>query len=165
MLEKSYLKIFLLFIAVIVSTIGCDTAKPEEQAEETYSIYGADFSKEGIIEAGQLTSTLGSQDSLKLITTGTVKEVCQMKGCWMTIDLENGEKMRVTFKDYGFFVPKDIAGQKVVIDGYAYNSITDVETLRHFAEDAGSPQEEIDAITEDKQEITFVANGVAIPGN
>ena len=88
-----------------------------------------------------------------------------MKGCWMTIDLENGEKMRVTFKDYGFFVPKDIAGQKVVIDGYAYNSITDVETLRHFAEDAGSPQEEIDAITEDKQEITFVANGVAIPGN
>lgn len=165
MLDKSYLKTVLLFIAVIVSTFGCDTAKPDNQAEETYSIYGEDFSKEGIIEAGKLTSSLGSQDSLKLIATGTVKEVCQMKGCWMTIDLENGEKMRVTFKDYGFFVPKDIAGQKVVIDGYAYNSITDVETLRHYAEDAGGSAEEIEAITDAKQEVTFVANGVAIPGN
>jgi len=76
---------------------------------------------------------------------------------------ENGVSTRVTFKDYGFFVPKDsAAGKEVVFSGVARRKITDVATLRHYAEDAGKTQEEIDAIMEPKEEIEFVANGVVI---
>ena len=41
--------------------------------------------------------------------TGKVTEVCQEKGCWMKIERENGEQLMVKFKDYGFFMPTDIA--------------------------------------------------------
>ena len=73
------------------------------------------------------------------------------------------EQVRVTFKDYGFFMPKDIADRDVIVEGMAYVEMTDVETLKHFAEDAGSPQEEVDAITEPQLTYAFVSSGVLLP--
>lgn len=94
--------------------------------------------------------------------TGTVVSVCQNKGCWMKLDAGNGQTMMVTFKDYGFFVPKDIAGQTVVIDGVAAMKTVSVEEQRHYAKDAGKTQAEIDAITQPKTELSFVADGVLL---
>jgi hypothetical protein len=75
-----------------------------------------------------------------------------------------GEKaMRVTFKDYGFFVPTDgVEGMQTVFEGYAKKTTTSVASLQHFAQDAGKPEAEITQITEPKEEITFVATGVLI---
>jgi hypothetical protein len=86
--------------------------------------------------------------------------VCQAKGCWMKLDLGNNETMRVTFKDYGFFVPKDAKGREVVIEGVALKSLTPVDELQHYAKDAGKTAEEIAAITEPVQELSFEAVGV-----
>ena len=94
--------------------------------------------------------------------SGKVTNVCQAKGCWMTLDAGNGETMMVTFKDYGFFVPKDITGATVVIDGKAEIREVSVDEQRHMAADAGKSQKEIDAITTPKQELRFVADGVLI---
>ena len=80
----------------------------------------------------------------------------------MTLDAGNGETMMVTFKDYGFFVPKDITGATVVIDGKAEIREVSVDEQRHMAADAGKSQKEIDAITTPKQELRFVADGVLI---
>ena len=94
---------------------------------------------------------------------GTVQEVCQAKGCWMNIaNDETGESMMVRFKDYGFFMPKDIAGREVIIEGQASFQETSVEELRHYAEDAGKSAEEIAAITEPKRELSFLASGVIL---
>ena len=68
----------------------------------------------------------------------------------------------VKFKDYGFFMPKDISGETVVLQGKAFRQITDVETLKHFAMDAGKSQAEIDAITEPEEEYIFLADGVEL---
>jgi len=68
----------------------------------------------------------------------------------------------VKFKDYGFFVPKDIAGQEVIMEGKAYREVTAVDELRHLAQDAGKPQEEIEKITEPKVELKFMASGVLL---
>ena len=70
--------------------------------------------------------------------------------------------MRVTFKDYAFFVPKDASGKTVIMDGYAYKNVTTVAELRHYAEDAGKPKEEIEKITEPESELVFEAHGVII---
>ena len=80
----------------------------------------------------------------------------------MTIDLGNDELMRVKFKDYGFFVPKDAAGKTAIMQGVAKNEIVGVDELRHLAEDAGKPEKEINAIDKPTQELTFVAEGVII---
>ena len=42
-----------------------------------------------------------------------VRRACEKKGCWMELAGAEGigPGMRVTFKDYGFFVPKDSRGR------------------------------------------------------
>jgi hypothetical protein len=97
-----------------------------------------------------------------VVVTGTVEEVCQVKGCWMTLAADDDVSMRVSFKDYDFFVPKDIHGRTVVIKGKGEISITSVADLQHYAEDEGLSEEEIAAITEPKSEYTFVADGVKL---
>ena len=81
----------------------------------------------------------------------------------MLVPAQAGQpEMRVTFKDYAFFMPKDLTGKKVVLDGFAFVETTSVEDLRHYADDAGKPKEEIDAITEPKKEVSFEAAGVLV---
>jgi hypothetical protein len=70
--------------------------------------------------------------------------------------------MMVKFKDYGFFMPKDIAGRQVVLQGIAYREVTSVDELRHYAEDAGKSAEEIQKITAPKEELKFMAAGAVL---
>lgn len=94
-----------------------------------------------------------------------VDEVCQAKGCWMKLDLPNGEQVMVKFKDYGFFMPKDISGKEVIINGKAYVSEVSVDEQRHYAEDGGATAEEIAKITEPKKTLSFLADGVLLKEN
>ena len=108
---------------------------------------------------------LETQDSVNTILKAKVSEVCQAKGCWMNLVDNNGvvqEELFVKFHDYGFFVPKDIAGREVIVEGVAYKEETSVEELKHYAEDAGKSEEEIAAITEPVSEMKFMATGVVL---
>ena len=96
---------------------------------------------------------------------GEVESVCQMKGCWMRIKKSDGTTMMVKFKDYDFFVPKDIAGKKVIFEGVPSVKTLSVAEQRHYAEDAKKSKEEIEKITEDKVDLTFLAEGVLVPRN
>lgn len=80
----------------------------------------------------------------------------------MTIDKGDGTTMRVKFKDYGFFVPKDIAGKTAIMEGMARMETTSVDEQRHYAEDAGKTKAEIEAITQPTRELVFEASGVII---
>lgn len=105
---------------------------------------------------------LKAGDSLDIKFTSKVNSVCQAKGCWMRLALGEQESL-VKFKDYGFFMPKDIAGQEVIVQGKAFVEETSVEDLKHFAEDAGKTQEEIDAINQPELTYSFISSGVLIP--
>lgn len=146
----------ILFITAMV--VACQT-KPELVT----NTYGESISTDGALALANLSTQVADKDSVSLTLKGTIEQTCAKKGCWMTVKDENGVATRITFKDYGFFVPTAGAeGKEVVFSGVAKKKITDVATLRHFAEDAGKSKEEIDAITEPKEEIEFVANGVVI---
>ena len=106
--------------------------------------------------------TLKAGDTLAATFTTKINGVCQMKGCWMTLELPGGEKSFVEFKDYAFFVPKNASGQDAVVSGKAFVSVTPVEELQHYAKDAGKSEEEIAKITEPKKEYNFMADGVLI---
>ncbi|MDO7171474.1 DUF4920 domain-containing protein [Mariniflexile sp. AS56] len=101
-------------------------------------------------------------DSMNTKIKAKVIDVCQAKGCWMTLNLEDGNEVMVKFKDYGFFVPKDIAGKEVIINGKAFVNEVSVEEQRHYAEDAGKTEAEIAAINIPKRTFSFEANGVLI---
>jgi hypothetical protein len=141
------------------------TVETEEVKEIAYASFGEKIEADNAIEANLMAETykkmtVGDSISTKMIAK--VDEVCQAKGCWMKLDLGNDEQVMVKFKDYGFFMPKNIAGKEVIIDGKAFVSEVSVEEQRHYAEDAGKSEEEIAAITEVKRTYTFEANGVLI---
>lgn len=134
----------------------------EVTMEENGKVFGEkeDFSQP--IDYGMMVDKLSAtpQDTMTLTVKGKVNEVCQAKGCWMTIDGE--DEVMVKFKDYGFFMPMDISGREVVMHGKAYYQTTAVDELRHYAEDAGKSADEIALITEPKLELRFLASGVLL---
>lgn len=110
----------------------------------------------------KMEAAMGDKKTADLQITGEVVEVCKRKGCWMTLKMPEGENIRVTFKDYAFFMPMDIVGKKVALDGIAKKQIISAETLRHYAEDAHESAEEVAKITDPKKELAFEAKGVVI---
>ncbi len=124
--------------------------------------FGAEITPDGAMTMEELETTMEGHDSLVVKVTGTVSAVCQKKGCWLTIDRPNGEAMRVRFKDYGFFVPKDCPGKTAILQGVAKRVITSVEELKHYAKDQGKSEEEIATITEPEESLEFIAEGVII---
>jgi hypothetical protein len=124
--------------------------------------FGEGVKKGNVITTAEIDSTLGKSTKKDMKVTGVVTLVCQKKGCFMNLAMPNGKAMFVNFKDYAFFMPKDLAGKKVVIDGFAERKETSVEDQKHFAEDAKKPAEEIAKITTPKKEIVFEAKGVVI---
>lgn len=154
-------------IVAVVAILVALTIRPvnvfaqEENSKIQY--YGEQITTNGVVSKIDLASFMEDKDSADVKLEGTILKTCEKKGCWMTVDLGNDREMRVTFKDYGFFVPKEGAeGKKTIVEGTIKRKVTDVETLKHFAEDAGKSQEEIDAISDPKEELTFVATGVII---
>ncbi len=150
---KKHFRLILLF--VFVCGVGMTSVRGQK-------VYGSQLSDRKMVPAADLPALLAGQETVEAKLSGQVVEVCQKKGCWMKVDMGNGSTLRVTFKDYGFFVPKDIVGKTVVFEGQAKVEKVPVETLRHYAEDAGKSQEEIDAITSPEEKISFVASGVMV---
>ena len=126
--------------------------------------FGAQVSAKKAITYDELVKKMEKADSLQVKVTGKISEVCKKKGCWMTMisDQPGQPEMRVTFKDYAFFMPMDIVGKKVVIDGFSLVETTSVADQRHYAEDGGMSKSEIEKITTPKREMTFEAAGVLI---
>jgi len=127
---------------------------------------GATIEKPSPISFAQLIDKMDSQDTVKTHLKAKVEGVCQVKGCWMNLVPTDGtaveESIFVKFKDYAFFMPLDLAGSNVIVDGIAYREVTSVDELRHYAEDEGKSAEEIAKITEPAEELKFMADGVII---
>ena len=131
-------------------------------SQEVSEVIGEEFKSGKAITMDELTTAMEGKDGMEdILVKGSVESVCQVKGCWMTVERENTESVHVTFKDYGFFMPMDLTGE-VLMKGKAWYQETPVEELRHYAEDAGKSPEEIAAITEPKRELRFEASGVKI---
>ncbi len=147
------MKTILLNLFLLVSVFSASAQKFES------------FGKKIKAKGSQSVSILNNENvpTSPVKVEGEVESVCQAAGCWMKVKLADGKTMRVTFKDYGFFVPKDLAGQKVIFEGKPAIKTTSVDDLKHYAEDAGKSKEEIAKITEPKVELTFVADGVLVP--
>lgn len=144
----------LLFVVVAATAIAQKKSEPQS--------FGEKITSENAVEASKLPDMLKGKEQVQAKVTGTVSSVCQKKGCWAKMDVGNGETMMIRFKDYGFFLPKDCAGKKLVLNGVATYDVTTVEELRHYAQDAGKSKEEIEKITEPEKSLSFEADGVLL---
>ncbi|GAB3260365.1 hypothetical protein GCM10027347_24600 [Larkinella harenae] len=131
-------------------------------AQDNVSYHGKKITTDNATPSAELSTKMGDKKELNTKVEGTVESVCQVKGCWMRVKTADNQTMLVRFRDYGFFVPKDIAGKNVVFEGTAETKTTSVAELRHYAEDAGKSKEEIAKITQPEKAITFMADGVIV---
>ncbi|QXU41058.1 DUF4920 domain-containing protein [Pedobacter sp. D749] len=138
------------------------TALSFAQTTYTGQKFGEEVKPGDVKPAARMEAAMGDKKTVDMKIEGKVVDVCKKKGCWMTLEMPNGDPMRVTFKDYAFFMPMDIVGKKVVLDGLAKKQTISVETLRHYAEDAKKSPEEIAKITDPRKELAFEAKGVVI---
>ncbi|MEP0211830.1 MAG: DUF4920 domain-containing protein [Cellulophaga sp.] len=165
------MKSFNILLVVILLFMSCKEAKketvvqePEQKIEEL-----ASFGEKITVDNAKVTKemavvyhNLAVADTVTTKFKGKVLDVCQSKGCWMKLDLGDGEQAMVKFKDYGFFMPKDITGKEVVINGKAFIEQMSVDEQQHYAEDGGATKEEIAQITEPKKTYRFEADGVLL---
>ena len=158
---------FLIFTAFILYSCNSEKkTKSDYNSSNSPAIefYGETIDTSQSATVNETLEALKSNDSINIRVTGYVTGVCQVKGCWMIISQNPTDStgLFVKFKDYGFFVPKDLAGSKVLIAGKAFKEVTPVDELRHYAEDEGKSSEEIAKIIAPSEELKFMANGVAL---
>lgn len=153
-----------LFLMAVVAGFGLiANAQPPAGDAKPGDWYGEKVSTEGAVPlkdvASKLNNGAGEMDTK---IKAKVVEVCAKKGCWIKLELENGETAMVKMKDYGFFVPLAAKGKTVVIDGEVKIKTTSVAELKHYAEDAKKSKEEIDAITQPQKEVRVLAKGIVV---
>jgi hypothetical protein len=144
----------LLFISPLISLSQSNTLT------ESLNFYGKKISTDNVIDYD--TFIENSKIVSKSKIEGTILSSCPKKGCWMQVKIDS-DTIQVTFKDYGFFVPKTgLENKKTILEGYPKQDTISVKMLKHFAEDAGKSQKEIDKITKPEYKISFIADGVII---
>lgn len=177
--------IFLSVFALVLGACGQDSNQSEDSSDHMHSHenghdhdhdhdhngeeneihFGEVIDEEGALTFSELMTQMEGKDSMNAKVIAKVDDVCQKKGCWMNVYNEEGDAsktMFVQFHDYSFFVPFELGGSVVALEGKAYVDWTSVEELQHYAEDAGQSEEEIAAITEPVEELKFMATGVKI---
>ena len=152
-------------IAITLTVILCSflvKAQAPEGKAKVGDTYGKKINESGAIPIAELPALLKTKDTVAVKIKAKVLSSCANKGCWMTLKIDDKNEAFVKMKDYGFFVPMAISGKTVVLEGIAFTKTTSVEELKHYAEDGKKSQAEIDAITEPKKEIRFLANGILV---
>ncbi|MBM3415338.1 MAG: DUF4920 domain-containing protein [Bacteroidetes bacterium] len=156
-MKKVLFTLFLAFFAFLAN------AQPPEGDAKPGEWYGEKVNPEGAMPISDAMAKLsGGKEEVDGKIKARVVEVCEKKGCWVKLDLGNGETATVKMKDYGFFLPLAAKGKTVVIDGEMKFRTTSVAELKHYAEDAGKSKEEIDAIKEPQKEIRVMAKGIVV---
>ena len=153
----------MAFVIVAASMVLAQTSeRPSSVPGQTY---GAVIKEKGAIDIVKVKEIVEKSEDGKAIVKikAKVVDVCPKKGCWMNLQVDDSTTIFVKMKDYAFFVPDDMVGKTVVLEGEAFEKVTSVNELKHYAEDAGKSQEEIDAIVAPEKSIRFLASGIVVP--
>lgn len=94
---------------------------------------------------------------------GHVRSACTRRGCWMEVAPGADPTLpgcRVTFKDYGFFVPTDSAGASAKVQGTLDVNRLPPERVAHLESEGGQfPHKNPDGSV---NELRMVATGVEL---
>jgi hypothetical protein len=141
----------LLALALGLSACAGTSPAPETVYGRPRALTTAPLS---VVEASS-ESNVGQTLAVK----GPAAEVCQNKGCWMVLT-EGPRSIRVTFADYAFFVPKDIAGKTVVVEGVLSHKLLSADEAKHYAEESPTAAA---APAGPREEWSLVATSVVVP--
>lgn len=151
------------FMACSPKTESADTAVATTTVDLTeWESFGEEIDPSDVVALDVVIDEFTLETEKEYTISGTLVEVCQSKGCWTVLNTEDGRSVKMTFANYGFFLPTDAAGREIIAEGVGFKKVSSVEEQRHDLEDANASEEAIAAITEEKVEYAFEATGVLL---
>lgn len=144
------------------------TSKPSKKAKRSpFPPLGAPA---GVFGAGvQLKKPMRLADAAKQLDKlknkvirldGQIMDVCKKKGCWMVFR-DGKVQLRVKFKGYKFFVPRDAHKRRAIVQGVLSAKTISEAMAKHYAEESGNP-EAAKKIKGPQKVLAFMATGVEI---
>jgi hypothetical protein len=113
--------------------------------------------------AVQLSEILADPQSFadkQIVVEGVIAASCTNKGCWMQLaPSEGADAVRVTFKDYGFFIPLTAKGMKARAEGVTVVKTLTKDHADHLEEEGAKLVRNEDGTV---TEVSFVASGVEL---
>lgn len=147
---------------------GCNTSKaptPEPAAPAAplppRKAFGSPIGASPTVALGDVLKTPDKFAGQTVTVEGEVRRACTRKGCWMELSEAPDAAApgcRVTFKDYGFFVPTDSAGSKARVEAQVESKLVKPELVAHLeSEGAKFVDKSPDGSA---REVRLVASGV-----
>lgn len=161
--------------AIALGVAGCTgSAAPAPRSEPTpasaASDQAADVERFGdpvpegaTVPLAQVLAEPQAHGDDPLLLEGHVRRVCQRKGCWMELATgpdEGAPACRVTFQDYGFFVPTDADGAHARLQGRIAVDTIPAEHVAHLEEEGGRFEHKREDGS--AREVRVVATGVEL---
>jgi len=158
------MKKFFFTIAIAAFSLIA-TAQPPAGEAKPGEWYGEKLTADGAVALTDVAKKLannGGEGTIDTKVKAKIVEVCPKKGCWLKLELADGQTAMVKMKDYGFFLPLAAKGKMVIVDGEVKMKTVSVEELKHYAEDAKKTKEEIEAINKPEKEVRVTAKGILV---
>ena len=128
--------------------------------QDTVVKRGAPIGDSPVVDLADALESVSSYADQTVTVEGTVNRVCQMKGCWMELMPDGADRgIRVTFKDYAFFVPTDSGGASARLEGmFERNTFSKADADHLIAEGVALTRNPDGTATE----VSFVAQAVEL---
>lgn len=121
---------------------------------------GAPMGGSPAVDLAEALGSIAAFDDRTVTVEGTVNRVCQMKGCWMELVPAGADRgVRVTFKDYAFFVPTDSQGAAARLEGRFERNVFSKDDADHLIAEGVALTRNPDGTA---TEVSFVAQAVEL---
>jgi hypothetical protein len=169
----------LLLLAAFGSAVACQSRTPEPSAASSNAAeppapaasarapavqaFGAPIGPGPTLSLAGVLATPERFRDQAITVQGQVRSACTRRGCWMEVAESTDPKLsgcRVTFKDYGFFVPTDSTGSTAKVQGVLGVNTLPPERVAHLESEGGQfPHKNADGSV---NELRLVATGVEL---
>ncbi len=121
------------FVLLVFLTIGC---------QATTEPYGEDISLKETTSIADILAAPESYVGKTVQIEGRILDVCPMKGCWIEIESEDGQKMlKVKVDDGDIVFKQESKGKHAIAEGEVYTIDMDrdeaISYLQHLADEKG----------------------------
>ena len=163
-----FLAFFLLLSVGACRPSGQTSEAPHtpqtSEATVAYQVYGESLTPDDALSVESIAAAPSTYVGSTVKVEGTVRQVCQMKGCWLTLEAEAGPDVRIHVPrtgegEYLYTVPTDLSGRRVVVEGKLEQSTRSEAEQRHLAEDAGG---NLDGDVQPLLELSMTASSVLV---
>ena len=152
----------ILFSLLVLATLSAHAQHDDIKPAAKGVVYGEAISAQGTAVSPADVQAKLVNNAFEGKVTGKVTEVCKSMGCWIKLKKADGTTLMVKSKDHGFFMPQNLVGKTVVVEGTASVKEVSEAKRKHLAEDAGKSKAEIKKIKGAQKEVQFIASGVEV---